>query len=141
MPDRRASTLLPIIQAHIKPRTTVKSDQYSKVAQLPNVASHVTVNHNLHFLDPNTGSTHKISNHIGRESRISLNPWEGYPVSNCLDIYLDEYMWRERYGRTKIDAFNNIIYNTLTINILFRLSLRYYSFILTSLLHSVLPPL
>lgn len=29
--------------------------------------------------------------------------------ADLLQIYLDELMWRERYGRTHVDAFNNIM--------------------------------
>ena len=58
VPDRTAQTLLPLIQQHVRPGTVVHSDQwsaYSTVASLPNVESHATVNHSLHFVDPATG--------------------------------------------------------------------------------------
>ena len=58
VPDRRAQTLLPIIQSHVNPGTTVKADQwkaYSSVSSLRNAASHSTVNHSLHFVEPTTG--------------------------------------------------------------------------------------
>ena len=47
-----AWTLLPIIQAHVAPGTIIHSDMWSsyhRVAQLPNVASHGTVNHSVEF--------------------------------------------------------------------------------------------
>ena len=55
VPDRRAGTLLPIIQAHVQPGTVIVSDEwraYSNVGQLPNVAAHRTVNHSLNFVGP-----------------------------------------------------------------------------------------
>ena len=55
--QRDAATLLPIIQAHTAPGTIVYSDMwraYSRVGSLPTVASHATVNHSLHFVDPAT---------------------------------------------------------------------------------------
>ena len=58
VPDRSAATLLPILQAHVAPGSTVYSDQwaaYNNVQSLGNVASHGTVNHLLNFVDPVTG--------------------------------------------------------------------------------------
>ena len=55
---RDAVTLLPIIQGHVRPGTIIYSDQWSvyrRVGVLPNVSSHSTVNHSLHFKDPVTG--------------------------------------------------------------------------------------
>ena len=58
VPPRDANTLLPIIQAHTAPGTTIHSDQwraYSNVITLPAVHGHGVVNHSLHFVDPVTG--------------------------------------------------------------------------------------
>ena len=51
---RDASTLLPIIQAHVLPGTIIYSDEwaaYNQVQNLPNITSH----HSLHFVDAATG--------------------------------------------------------------------------------------
>ena len=60
VPRRDAATLLPIIQAHVAPGTVTHSDvwaalPYNRVASLPNVSSHRTVNHTYNFVDPTTG--------------------------------------------------------------------------------------
>ncbi len=97
VPDRRAATLLPIIDAHVAAGTMIYSDQwsaYSQVGSLPNVGSHSSVNHSLHFVEPATGvHTQNI------ESCWSLAKWK---LKGChshqLTSYLDEFMWRERYG-------------------------------------------
>jgi len=56
--QRNAATLLPIIQAHVVPGTIIHSDEwqaYSRVAGLPPVAAHGTVNHSVTSVDPVTG--------------------------------------------------------------------------------------
>ena len=58
--QRNATTLLPIINAHVAPGTVVHTDKwaaYRRVGLLPNVSSHSTVNHFVTFVDPAT-STH-----------------------------------------------------------------------------------
>ena len=58
VPQRDAATLLPIIQAHVANGTIIHSDQwaaYNRVASIPGVASHASVNHSINFVDPSTG--------------------------------------------------------------------------------------
>ena len=58
VPRRDAQTLLPILQAHTHPGTTIYSDQwraYNTVVQLPTVSSHSTVNPIINFVDHTTG--------------------------------------------------------------------------------------
>ena len=45
--DRPAATLLPLIQRHVLPGTTILSDQWRVYSQM--------VNHSLNFVDPATG--------------------------------------------------------------------------------------
>ena len=97
---RDAATLLPIIQAHSAPGTIIHSDEwaaYRRVSSLPTVASHSTVNHSLHFVDPATGThTQNIESYWGRVKRRIKN-MKGCHASE-LPSYLDEFMWRERFG-------------------------------------------
>ena len=78
------------------------------MAQLPNVARHGTVNHSVTFVDPATGDhTQNIESYWCRV-KARFKTMRG--VSELqLPSYLDEFMWRERYGQTKKDAFTNII--------------------------------
>ena len=109
--QRTAAHLLPIIQQHTKPNTTVHSDQwraYNNVAGLPNVAQHATVNHSLHFVDPATGvHTQHIESYWNRV-KTKLKRMKGCHESQ-LASYLDEFMWRERYGCTSAATMDNII--------------------------------
>lgn len=108
---RDAATLLPIIQAHVAPGTVVHSDQwaaYNRVANLPNVASHSTVNHSVTFVDPVSGThTQNIESYWNRV-KVKLKHMKGCHAHQ-LTGYLDEFMWRERYGSTKAEAFNSIL--------------------------------
>jgi len=108
--QRDAATLLPIIQRHTKPGTEIWSDEwaaYNSVNTLPNVSSHQTVNHSLHFKDPVTGvHTNNIESYWNRV-KIKLKRMRGCH-RHQLPSYLDEFMWFERHGKTPRQAFNNI---------------------------------
>lgn len=110
VPDRTAATLLPIIQAHTATGTTIYSDEwrsYSRVASLPSVASHSTVNHSLHFVDPATGvHTQHIESYWAR-AKLKLKRMKGCHAHE-LPSYLDEFMWRERFGDTSRSALHNV---------------------------------
>jgi transposase-like protein len=111
VPRRDANTLLPIIQAHTLPGTVIHSDQwraYSQVTTLPNVASHSTVNHSLNFVDPVTGThTQHVESYWNRV-KTKFKRMKGCHEEK-LTSYLDEFMWRERFGATAIAAFDSLI--------------------------------
>ena len=58
VPDRRAATLIPIIQRIILPGSTIHSDQWAAYRQLHADPSYTyaTVNHSQNFVDPVTGA-------------------------------------------------------------------------------------
>ena len=99
---RDAQTLLPIIQAHVLPGTIIYSDEwaaYNQVQNIPNVTAHATVNHSLHFVDPQTDvHTQNISSCWNRV-KYRIKHMKGVHVHQ-LASYLDEFMWRERHGQT-----------------------------------------
>ena len=105
---RDAATLLPIIQQHVRPGSTVWSDEwaaYRNVAQLPQVTQHSTVNHSIQFRNPTTGvHTQNIESYWNR-AKTKFKRMKGVQET-MLSSHLDEFMWRERYGRTgsKISA-------------------------------------
>ena len=111
VPDRSAATLLPILQAHVATGTTVYSDHwaaYNSVQSLGNVASHGTVNHSLNFVDPVTGiHTQHIESYWNRV-KTKLKRMKGCH-EHQLASYLDEFMWRERYGTSGGMAWHAII--------------------------------
>ena len=111
VPDRRAATLLPLIQAHVAPGTIIHSDEWSayrRVGRLSNVSAHETVNHSIEFVDFTTGAhTQNIESYWNR-SKIKLKRMRGCHASE-LPSYLDEFMWRERFGTTAAAAYRSIM--------------------------------
>lgn len=111
VPSRDAATLLPIIQAHVATGTTIHSDQwaaYNGVSALPNVSSHSTVNHSVNFVDPVTGVHTQNIESYWCKTKSKLKRMRGCHATQ-LPSYLDEFLWRERHGQTKLTAFNNIM--------------------------------
>ena len=102
---RDAATLLPIIQQHVLPAYGWMSGQLTTA--LPGVAGHGVVNHSLHFVDPTTGvNTQTVESYWNRVKR-KFKRMTGVS-SQQLALHLDEFMWRERYGKTAGEAFTNI---------------------------------
>jgi transposase-like protein len=55
--DRKATTLIPIIRKWIAVGSTIISDEWRSYRSLKNIGyTHQTVNHSLHFRDPDTGA-------------------------------------------------------------------------------------
>lgn len=108
--NRTAQTLLPILQQHLRNGTVVHSDQwaaYNHVQQLQQVSQHDTVNHSLHFIDPTTGvHTQNIESYWNRV-KGKFKKMKGVHES-MLTSYLDEFMWRERHGRSASTALTNL---------------------------------
>lgn len=103
--DRRdAATLLPIIRAHTAPGTIVHSDEwaaYSRIdREIPHL-QHQTVNHSV---NPTGVHTQNDWNRVKKK----LKTMKGVH-SRQLPSYLDEFMWRERYGTTSEQAFDSML--------------------------------
>jgi len=72
VPRRDAATLLPIIQQHVANRTIIWSDEwvaYNRVASLPSVSRHDSVNHSIEFVTP--GGVH-IQNAESYWNRVKI---------------------------------------------------------------------
>ena len=116
VPARDAGTLLPIIRAHTAPGTTIHSDQwraYATVNTIPAVTAHGIVNHSLHFVDPATGVHTQTVESYWNRVKTKLKRMKGCD-SNQLASYLDEFLWRERYGKTGNEALRNIMHDIST---------------------------
>jgi transposase-like protein len=110
---RDAATLLPIIQAWVHPGTEVLTDEWRAYAQLQaNGFQHRTINHTLHYVDPNDRTLHTNTvegmwNCVKRKfKRMNGTRKEGPLLNSYLQQFMS-CMWRENFG--KEDAFHNII--------------------------------
>ena len=99
------------LQAHTAARSTVHSDDwaaYRQVQQLSNVSTHNVVNHSLRFVDPGTGVHAQNIESYWNRVKTKLKRMRGCH-SHQLSRYLDEFLWRERYGKTGGEAWNSIL--------------------------------
>ena len=106
---RDAATLLPIIQNVIRPGSIIHSDQwraYHGIQQQLGL-QHRTVNHSLNFVDPGTGVHTQHIELYWNKCKGRFNAMHGTTIGK-LPSYLDEFMWRDRFGRTHQDCFDNI---------------------------------
>ena len=89
-------TLLPIIQDHILPGTCVMSDLWRAYDCLNNEGfQHLTVNHSLNFIDPDTSAhTQNIENTwwVAKQSLRQTGR-----SRNMFENYLLEFLWRRHY--------------------------------------------
>ena len=100
---RNRQTLDPLINQHLRPHSTVWSDQfkaYFHLQALENVDSHLTVNHSVHFLDPETGvHTNGIEGLWGL-LKLLFRRKIGIPREQ-IPGYIDEFWWKQRYGTSQ----------------------------------------
>lgn len=110
VPNRSAATLLPVLQQHLRPGTTVWSDEwaaYQRVQQLSVVSQYDSVNHSINFVDPNTGvHTQNVESYWNRV-KTKFKRMKGVH-DTMITSYLDEFMWRERHGRTASTALQSL---------------------------------
>lgn len=106
---RDAATLLPIIQAHVCGSAVVHSDEWRAYYRIQSQLGlqHHTVNHSIEFKSPTGVHTNHIESYWNR-AKMKIKSMRGC-TENELPSYLDEFMYKERYGRTPDLAFWNVI--------------------------------
>jgi transposase-like protein len=110
VPDRSAATLMPIIATHVRPGTIIISDQwraYNAIANNPGF-THYTVNHSVHFVDPNSGA-HTQNIERSWKSAKERNKRHNGTHRHMLDSYMCEFMWRRRVKVNGLDVFTAIL--------------------------------
>lgn len=110
--NRRADTLMPIIQQYILPGTHIISDQwpaYNGITAAPGMNyTHNTVNHSRNFVDPNTGANTQRIERSWKAAK-ERNKRHNGTHRQMLDSYLCEFMWRRRLAAAGIDPFDAIL--------------------------------
>jgi transposase-like protein len=113
---RNAQTLLPIIEQYVSPGTEIWTDgwaAYGGIAELEGNYTHRVVNHSENFVDPEDGTT---TNHIERmwcEAKRRFKKMNG-TTDEMLPGHLDEFMWRQRRGKTAQEAMYHLIEDIAT---------------------------
>ena len=103
--DRRADTLIPIIQKFVLPGSTIFSDQWAAYSQLQNLG----YDHSQNFVDPITGTcTNSIEAYWSRVKRNVRLHW--LSRRDQLPLRIDEFLWRDRLPTRKYsDVFNEML--------------------------------
>ena len=132
VPKRDAVNLLNIIYANVEPGTTIISDcwkAYSRINKLPSNFTHMTVNHDLHFVCPVTGAHTNSVESIWCSVKVHMKSMRGvsrkflssylgefsikFSSNTYIYIYifilLDEYCFRRNNDLTKVGAYGYMI--------------------------------
>jgi hypothetical protein len=103
---RDADTLLPLIQKHVPPGTTIYSDCWKAYGSLEELGyKHFTVNHSENYKDLETG-VH--TNNIESNWRPLKRALQGTQKSTLAD-HLCEYLWRKEIKKKGVDFMSNLI--------------------------------
>lgn len=101
VPNRKATTLLPLIAKYVRPGSTIMTDSfpsYNGIVQLPHGFDHFTVNHNINFINPQTGAHTQNVESKWADWKLWVRRRKGI-MDQKLTLQLLEFNWRERYGR------------------------------------------
>lgn len=112
--DKSANTLHPLIRKYIAPGSIIHSDCHRTYISIPRIPvqppyQHANVNHSQNFVDPVTGAH---TNHVEcywKNAKMRFKQMCGVH-NTMLPSHLDEFLWRERYGKTPMDAFNSLLH-------------------------------
>jgi IS1 family transposase len=108
VPNRKRTTLLPLILSHVKSQSTIVTDQYKTyqiLARLPQY-SYFTVNHSVNYVDPTTGKHTQRIESVWQKMKEKIVK-RAYGVSRAhLQSYLDRHAWLFTFGDRRMVMFN-----------------------------------
>eukprot|EP00106_Octopus_bimaculoides_P008966 XP_014776408.1 PREDICTED: uncharacterized protein LOC106873531 [Octopus bimaculoides] len=110
VPDHSSETLLPLFRRYIKPGTIIYSNCWSAYNGISEIDvtpkyTHFKVNQTENFVDPNvhTDSVKCYWKNAKRHFKHMMGE-----QTDMIESYLDEFLWREQYGKTGNECFENI---------------------------------
>ena len=104
VPDRTANTLISINKEHILPGTTIYSDCWKAYSSLNTEGfSHLTVNHSVNFVDPETGTHTNTIKSTWRALKKSLP--KNCTTKGLHDTYFAQNCVRKQFLVDKEDPF------------------------------------
>ena len=97
------------MQQRVLPGAIIHSDQWKVYQRIQErlQREHATVNHSVNFVDLDTGVHTQTIESCWARTKQKFNTTKGVNA-DALESYLDERMWRDRWGQTTEAAFNNI---------------------------------
>jgi hypothetical protein len=107
--SRDADTLLPLVREWCAPGTRIISDGWAAYNRLNEIGfEHHVVIHEQHFVDPETGlHTNNVEAYWQRCKRQFKRM---YGTSRALlPSHVDQLLWRERFGKSFSDRWNNTL--------------------------------
>jgi transposase-like protein len=106
---RDKATLLPIIEKIVRPGSIIYSNEWRAYSQIQEKLGfqHQTVNHSANFVDPATGVHTQAIESYWAKAKYKFKVMKSVSAES-LPSYLDERMWRDRWGTSTEDAFNNL---------------------------------
>ena len=94
--NRSAATLLPIIRRVARSGSIIVSDEWAAYRAVDELLGFdaLTVNHSLHFVDPNTGAHTQNIESYWAKVKLRIKVKKGV-FGEKLESYLNEWMWKD----------------------------------------------
>ena len=120
--DRKQATLFPLIQQYVAPGTIIHSDRAAMyvdnrfnppTSHITTIVvnppyRHVSVNHKKEFVDPRTGACTNRVEGFWKHAKDKNRAMSG-TNEELLPSYLDEFQWRQMWGKKTTEAFDSIL--------------------------------
>lgn len=101
--SRSANALLPLIIHNVQPGSIILTDEWRAYHNLyQHGYQHQTVNHSLHFRDPQTGVHTNTVEGMWAAAKCKFRRMHG-TSSNLMDSYFSEFVWNKKFPERKFE--------------------------------------